>query len=107
MRSLVFAPLAALALLAASPSSSVAQASAARTATVICAHTPFFEYPPGSSLPRRAPTPEARQGQTFEVRGKSVTLSSTEYIETNVPVVDSGYGPNAHYWLLLRCVSLS
>ncbi len=109
MRPLIFAPLAAIALLAASPSPSPAQsesASATLTATVICARTPFYEYAPGSSLPQRAPTPVARQGQRFQVLGKSTTLSSNEYVETNVPVVDNGFGPNAHYWLPRTCVSI-
>jgi hypothetical protein len=96
-------------LLAASPSPGPEPAVpvVVTTATVICARTPFYQYPPGNTFPIKAPTAEARQGQRFEALRVSTTLESVQYVETNVVVVDFGYGPNAHYWLLRQCVYLS
>ncbi len=107
MRSVIFTPLAAIALLAASPSSSPASdATPTETATVICDVAPFYQYAPGSQIPTLAPVPVARQGARFDVLGYSTTLSSVVYVETNVVVIDNGFGPNAHYWLRYTCVSI-
>jgi hypothetical protein len=104
----LFAPLAALALLAASPSPAPsAAASPDRTLTVTCARTPFYVFLSGTDRPQRARTSFALQGQRFGlVSGPRTTLESNEFYETNVPVSEPGYGRDAHYWLIRDCVAV-
>lgn len=100
------APLAALALLAATPSPAPAPAASAQpaTLTVVCEYTPFYVFQRGANLPMRARTPLAQVGQRFTlVSGPRTTLESTEYYETDVVVVEPGYPAGSHYWLKSTC----
>ncbi|HEX3550513.1 MAG TPA: hypothetical protein VHT53_09060 [Candidatus Elarobacter sp.] len=103
MRGLV-APLAALALIAASPNP--APSTAARTLTVVCPRAPFYVFLSGSDRPVRARTFPATQGERFGlVSGPRTTLESFQYYETDVPVAEPGYPRGAHYWLSRDCVA--
>jgi hypothetical protein len=107
----LFAPLAALALLAAAPSpgpsaspSASSTAQPGRTITVACARTPFYVFLSGTDRPIRARTAAATQGQRFAlVSGPRTTLESFQFYETDVPVAEPGYPANAHYWLISDC----
>ncbi len=98
----LFAPLAALALLAAVSPPSPAPAPA--TLTVICGRTPLYLFLSGTDRPMRARTPDATQGQRFaKVSGPRTTLESFQFYETDVAVVEPGYPANAHYWINSVC----
>ncbi|GAC1574512.1 MAG: hypothetical protein NVS3B7_06440 [Candidatus Elarobacter sp.] len=100
MRRSLLAPIAALGLLAASPSP---DAVSAPTLTVVCDVAPFFVFVPGSDRPARARTPDARLGERFGlVSGPRTTLAGTQYFETDVTVVEPG-PPGAHYWIGRDC----
>ena len=100
----VVAPLAALALLAAAPSPAPSAAPAGATVTVVCTRTPFYVFVSGTDRPLRAHTAEATLGQRFGlVSGPRTTLGGFHFYETNVAVVDPGYPPDAHYWLVRDC----
>ncbi len=95
----LFAPLAALALLAASPSPAPSA-----TVTVTCNRTPFYVFLSGTDRPVRARTGDALLGQRFGlVSGPRTTLEGFQFYETNVPVAEPGYAPDAHYWLSRDC----
>ena len=97
----LLAPLAALALLAASPSPAP---SPDQTVTVTCSRTPFYVFLSGTDRPVRARTGDALLGQRFGlVSGPRTTLTGFDFYETNVPVTEPGYAPNAHYWLNRDC----
>lgn len=104
MRAL-FAPLAALVLLAAAPTPSPSPPGPA-TLTVTCQRAHFYVFTSATSVPHRAHTPDATQGQRFGAVGDRTTLQSVEYVETDVPVTDPGYPPDAHFWLQRVCVSI-
>jgi hypothetical protein len=94
----LLAPLAAAALLAAAP------APAATTLSVVCARTPLYVFNSGTDRPVRARTPDATQGQRFGlVSGPRTTLTGFQFYETDIIVVEPGYGPNAHYWISRDC----
>ena len=98
----LFAPLAALALLAAAPAPSPAPA--ADTLTVVCRQTPLYVFLSGTDRPVRARTPDVTMGQRFGlVSGPRTTLESFQYYETDIAVVEPGYAPNAHYWISSTC----
>ena len=100
MRTLLIAPLAAIALLAAAPNPSPAP----QYLDVVCRNTPLYVFQSGSDRPMRAPTPDATMGQRFGyVSGPRTTLTGFEFYETNIVVVEPGYGPNAHYWISRDC----
>ncbi len=100
---LLLAPLAALALIAASPSPAPSSSPAA-TVTVTCNRTPFYVFLSGTDRPVRARTGEATLGQRFGlVSGPRTTLEGFQFYETNVPVAEPGYPPDAHYWLNRDC----
>lgn len=105
MRAL-FAPLAALALLAASPAPAPSASAGPATLTVICQRAHFYVFTSASSIPHRAHTPDATQGQRYGAVGDRTTLQSVEYVETDVPVTEPGYPPDAHFWLQRLCVSI-
>lgn len=87
----VFAPLAAVALLAAAPSPSPAPSAvpANATLTVICARAPLYVFLGGTDRPVRAHTFAATQGQRFAlVSGPRTTLESREYYETDILVAE-------------------
>ena len=97
-----FAPLAAVALLAAAPAPSPSPA--ARTLSVVCERAPLFIFLSGSDRPVRARTFAATIGERFGlVSGPRTTLESLQYYETNIAVVEPGYGANAHYWISRDC----
>jgi hypothetical protein len=99
---LSLAPLAALALIAATPSP--APSAPGETVTVTCSRTPFYVFLSGTDRPMRARTGDALLGQRFGlVSGPRTTLESFQFYETNVPVAEPGYPPNAHYWLIRDC----
>ena len=99
----LFAPLAALALLAASPSPAPSTPPNA-TVTVTCNRTPFYVFLSGTDRPVRARTGDALLGQRFGlVSGPRTTLEGFQFYETNVPVTEPGYAPDAHYWLNRDC----
>ncbi len=106
---LTIAPLAALALLAAAPSpapsaSPAPSLPAARTLSVVCQHTPLWIFTPGNDRPSRTPEPDATIGQRFGlVSGPRATLSSFEFYETDVVVVEPGFAPGTHYWISQAC----
>jgi hypothetical protein len=98
---LLLAPLAAAALLAASPAPSPAPAA---TLSVVCRQTPLYVFLTGTDRPVRARTPDATQGQRFGlVSGPRTTLQSFQYYETDIVVAEPGYAPNAHYWISRDC----
>ena len=104
MRAL-WAPLAALALLAAAPSPSPSPAASPATlrATVVCQYAPFYYF--NGNIAQRADTPGARAGMVFEVRSSRTTLNSIDYVETNVAAVGPNFG-GEHLWLWKGCVSV-
>jgi hypothetical protein len=108
----LFAPLAAVALLAAAPSplpraatpAAAASPAAPATLTVICQRTPLYVFQSGTDRPMRARTPDATMGQRFAlVSGPRTTLESFQFYETNIAVVEPGYPANAHYWISRDC----
>lgn len=100
-RRTLLAPLAAVVLLAASPSPNPAPPA---TLTVVCRQTPLYVFNTGTDRPVRARTPDATQGQRFGlVSGPRTTLDSFQYYETDIAVIEPGYGPNAHYWISRDC----
>jgi hypothetical protein len=103
----LFAPLAALALMAAAPAQSPAPSAspgATRTLSVVCERTPFYVFVSGTDRPIRAHTPDVHLGERFGlVSGPRTTLESFQYYETDVPVVEPGYARNAHYWIVRDC----
>jgi hypothetical protein len=98
-------PLVALALLGAAPTPSPAPADAhVKTLTVVCRRAPLYVFLSGTDRPVRARTFDATMGQRFGiVSGPRTTLESTQYYETDIPVVDPGYARNAHYWISRDC----
>ncbi len=102
----IFAPLCAVALLAAAPSPSPVP-SAARTphtVNVVCVRTPFYVFVAGSDRPMRARTPDALLGERYAlVTGPRTTLEGFQFYETDVAVVEPGYPARAHYWLNRDC----
>ena len=100
----LFVPIAALALLAATPSPAPAPSAPARTLSVVCARAPLYVFQHGANRPTRARTPEATLGQRFGlVSGPRTTLDSIQYYETDIVVVEPGYGSHAHYWINRDC----
>ena len=103
----LLAPLAAVALLAASPSPARTPAPA-KTITVLCVRAPFYVFLSGADRPVRARTFAATQGERFGfVSGPRTTLESVQYFETDVPVAEPGYPPGTHYWLSRDCATPS
>jgi hypothetical protein len=103
----LFAPLAAIALLAAAPSpspSAVPSAAPAATLSVVCSRAPLYVFTSGTDRPMRARTPDVTLGQRFGlVSGPRTTLESFQFYETNIAVVEPGYPANAHYWISRDC----
>lgn len=104
MRALL-APLAALTLLAAAPTPSPSPTGPVML-TVTCQRAHFYVFTSITSIPHRAHTPDATQGQRYGAVGSRTTLQSVEYVETDIPVTDPGYPPDAHFWLQRVCVSI-
>ncbi len=104
---LLFAPLAAIALIAATPAPSPppsASPSSARTLSVVCERTPFYVFVSGTDRPIRAHTPDVHLGERFGlVSGPRTTLEGFQFYETDVAVVEPGYARNAHYWISRDC----
>ncbi len=112
----LFAPLAALALVAAAPSPSPAPsasqtpsaAPAGQTLSVVCNRAPLYVFLSGTDRPVRARTFDATLGQRFGlVSGPRTTLESTQFYETDIPVVEPGYPRDAHYWINRDCAIMS
>ena len=98
-----FVPLAVVALIAASPAPSATPVPA-RHVTVICNRAPLYVFTSGANFPSRARTFAATMGERFGlVSGPRTTLESTQYYETDVPVVEPGYARGAHYWISATC----
>ena len=101
------AALATIVLPAAAPSAApVPSASPARAATlsVVCQRAPLYVFLGATDRPMRARTPEVILGQRFAlVSGPRTTLEGRQFYETDIPVVEPGYPPNAHYWLDRDC----
>src|ERR1700676_2658633 len=98
----LFAPLTALALLAAAPAPRPAPP--AKTPTVVCRQTPLYVFLSGTDRPVRARTPDVTMGQRFGlVSGPRTTLESLQFYETDIAVVEPGYPVNAHYWINSTC----
>jgi hypothetical protein len=99
--------LAAVALLAASPSpvpSGSPPSAQARTLSVVCQRAPLYVFLSGTDRPVRAHTFDVTLGQRFAlVSGPRTTLESTQFYETDIPVVEPGYARNAHYWINRDC----
>ena len=101
-----FAPLVAIALIAAAPSPAPAPSASApaRTLSVVCERTPFYVFVSATDRPIRAHTPDVHLGERFGlVSGPRTTLEGFQYYETDVAVVEPGYAPNAHYWIVRDC----
>ncbi len=99
----VFAPLAALALLAAAPSPAPS-AAPATTLSVVCQRAHLYVFLSGTDRPTRAHTFDATLGQRFGlVSGPRTTLEGIQFYETDIAVVEPGYGRNAHYWIDRDC----
>jgi len=102
-RTHAFAPLAAIAFIAAAPTPAPS-ASPARTLSVVCERTPFYVFVSGTDRPIRAHTPDVHLGERFGfVSGPRTTLESFQYYETDVAVVEPGYARDAHYWIVRDC----
>jgi hypothetical protein len=84
--------------------------------TVTCQFTPLWLFVGSDNLPRKAGTPNAILGQRFEViGGLRTTLGGYQYWQTNITVVESGYGSfgyggsgyvgrdQSHYWISADC----
>jgi hypothetical protein len=104
----LFAPLAALALIAAAPAPSTSPSPSAsppaRTLSVVCERTPFYVFVSGTDRPIRAHTPDVHLGERFAlVSGPRTTLEGFQYYETDVAVVEPGYARDAHYWINRDC----
>jgi hypothetical protein len=102
----LFAPLAALALIAAAPAPSPAPSAspAARTVSVVCERTPLYVFVSGTDRPIRAHTPDVHLGERFGlVSGPRTTLEGFQFYETDVAVVEPGYARDAHYWIARDC----
>ena len=94
-------PLAAAALLAAAPAPSPVPAA---SLTVVCRQAPLYVFLSGSDRPNRAHAPDVTIGQRFRlVSGPRTTLQSFQFYETDIAVVEPGYGANAHYWVSRDC----
>ena len=98
----LFAPLAAVARLAAAPAPSPAPSAA--TLSVVCRQAPLYVFLSGTDRPMRARTPDATMGQRFGlVSGPRTTLQGFQFYETDIAVVEPGYPANAHYWINRTC----
>jgi hypothetical protein len=100
------ASFAAFALLGAAPSPSPAPSASpsAQTLSVVCQRAPLYVFLSGTDRPVRARTFDATLGQRFGlVSGPRTTLESTQFYETDIPVVEPGYPRNAHYWINRNC----
>ena len=96
----LFAPLVAIALLAAAPS----PAPSAKSLSVVCRQAPLYVFLSGTDRPVRARTPDVTMGQRFGlVSGPRTTLESVQFYETDIAVVEPGYPANAHYWINSNC----
>jgi hypothetical protein len=98
--------LAAVALLAAAPSPapSASPAAAGTTISVVCQRAPLYVFLSGTDRPTRAHTFDATLGQRFGlVSGPRTTLDGFQFYETDIAVVEPGYGRNAHYWISRDC----
>lgn len=92
--------LASLALLGATPSPVPTD----QKLSVVCARAHLYVFQNGSNQPTRAHTADVTLGQRFGlVSGPRTTLSSDQYYETDIPVVEPGYARNAHYWISRDC----
>jgi hypothetical protein len=91
---------------ATSPGSSAAPAAspaAARTLSVVCQRTPLWVFASGNDRPSRAAQPEATLGQRFGlVSGPRTTLSGFQFYETDIVAVEPGLA-GQHYWLSQAC----
>ena len=100
-------PITAVALLGASPSPAPAPSvapPAERTISVVCQRAPLYVFLSGTDRAMRARTFDATLGQRFGlVSGPRTTLESVQFYETDIPVVEPGYGRNAHYWINRDC----
>jgi hypothetical protein len=99
-------PFAASALLAASPSPAPTSSAAPadRTISVVCQRAPLYVFLSGTDRPMRARTFDATLGQRFGlVSGPRTTLEGFQFYETDIAVVEPGYGRNAHYWISRDC----
>ena len=99
-------PIAAVALLGAAPSPAPASSAAPadRTITVVCQRAPLYVFLSGTDRAMRARTFDATLGQRFGlVSGPRTTLESVQFYETDIPVVEPGYGRYAHYWINRDC----
>jgi hypothetical protein len=100
----LFAPLAAIALIAAAPSPTASTAPSERTLSVVCSRAHLYVLVSGSDRPTRAHTFDATLGQRFGlVSGPRTTLVGEQYYETDISVIEPGYGRNAHYWINRDC----
>jgi hypothetical protein len=98
------APLAALLFLTAATGPNGGQHAA--TLVVTCQRAHLYVFLPGQDRPVRAHEPDVSLGQRFGlVSGPRTTLESQQYYETDIPVVESGYPPGAHYWVSRDCVN--
>ncbi len=104
----LFAPLAALALIAAAPAPAPVPVPSAtpssRTISVVCERTPLYVFVSGTDRPIRAHTPDVHLGERFGlVSGPRTTLEGYQFFETDVAVVEPGYARDAHYWVNRDC----
>ncbi|GAC1536921.1 MAG: hypothetical protein NVS2B17_08980 [Candidatus Velthaea sp.] len=79
-----------------------------RSASIVCERTHLYLWSRSQSLPLRTPTSnDALLGQRFTiVSGPRTTPDSSLFYELDIPVVEPGYGPDGHYWILTDCVSV-
>lgn len=78
----------------------------ARTATILCGSAQLYLWDTFNAVPYRskwAGSLSAGQHVTLISRVHA-TLSTFDLYETDIPVAEVGYAPNAHYWIFTDCV---
>jgi hypothetical protein len=106
VRRILAAPLAALALVAASPAPNAD--TQPTSITITCQATPFYVFPAGQNLAQRISGPSATLGQRFRLlRGPRTTLEGFQYYETDVPANQPGYPTATRAWVRSDCAQPS
>lgn len=80
-----------------------------RQATIVCRETPLYVWSRTDPRPRRSgPAGLATLGETFRiVSGPRTGLDSFSLYELDIPIVETGFGSDEHYWIARDCVSVT